>query len=80
MATIVQLEPNSYVVESRGARMVLQQTHKGWRMKTRSATTRALSMGGESIKDFENLKQVEQHYKSWRGIAALIESSDPCAH
>lgn len=74
MATIQQLSPTSYSLTARGSRMVLEQTPKGWVMKTRNASTRVWGMGGESWKDFASLIEVEAHYKSWRGIAALVEA------
>jgi len=32
-------------------------------------------MGGESWKDFGSLIEIEAHYKSWRGIAALVDAA-----
>jgi hypothetical protein len=72
MATIQQLGDTSYSIEARGSRMVLEQTKKGWRVRTRNAATRVWGLGGESSKDFDSLADVEAKYKSWKGIAALV--------
>ena len=47
MATIQQLSPTSYSLTARGSQMLLEQTPKGWVMKTRNASTRVWGMGGE---------------------------------
>lgn len=80
MATIQQLDDTRYSVEARGSRMVLEQTKKGWRVKTRNAATRVWGLGGESWKDFDSLAEVEAKYKSWKGIAALIGTPGKKAH
>ncbi|MBF8164312.1 hypothetical protein IVE04_24410 [Pseudomonas mendocina] len=80
MPTIQQLDDTSYAVENRGTRMVLVQTKKGWRVKTRNAATRVWGLGGESWKDFDSLADVEAKYKSWKGIAALVEAPGAKAH
>ncbi|HBO7921885.1 TPA: hypothetical protein L5C37_006199 [Pseudomonas aeruginosa] len=76
MASFQQIDDTSYAVQARGSSMVLEQTKKGWRVKTRNAATRVWGLGGESWKDFDTLADVERHYKTWRGIAALIGT--PC--
>jgi hypothetical protein len=80
MSTIEQVGTNSYALKTRGISMMLEPYKSGWRMKTNSAATRALSMGGESWKDFTSLADVEANYKSWRGIAALVETQNQQAH
>lgn len=77
---IVQIDETSYAIAVRGSSMVLEQTAKGWRVKTRNAATRVWGLGGESWKDFDTLADVERHYKSWRGITALIGVSDRQKH
>lgn len=72
MPSIQQTDAGAYVVQSRGSQMTLQQTSKGWRVTTRNAATRVWGLGGESSKDFDSLSDVERHYKSWRGISALL--------
>ncbi|MGO4801161.1 hypothetical protein ACEN2T_17925 [Pseudomonas sp. W22_MBD1_FP4] len=72
MAVIQQINETSYALDARGSRMVLEQIHSGWRMKTRNAATRVWGLGGESWKEFRSLAEVEAKYKSWKGIAALI--------
>lgn len=74
MAVIQQIDASTYSVQSRGTHMTLQQTAKGWRVITRNAATRVWGLGGESWKDFDTLSDVERHYKSWRGIEALLAS------
>lgn len=74
MPSIEQTDSGAYVVQSRGSQMTLQQTSKGWRVITRNAATRVWGLGGESWKDFDTLSDVERHYKSWRGIEALLAS------
>lgn len=75
MATIQQIDDNSYTVTTRGCRMVLEKHRGGWRMKTVNAATRVWGMGGESWKDFGSLEEVERNYKSWRGIAVLADGA-----
>lgn len=72
MAIIQQLSDNSYTVQARGSRMILERTKRGWRVRTQNAASRVWSMGGESWKEFDTLAEVEANYKSWKGIGALI--------
>lgn len=74
MATIQQLDNNCYSLQVRGTKMTLEPFRKGWRMKVVNAATRVRGMGGESWKEFETLAEVESTYKSWRGIAAMLNS------
>ncbi|WP_219096221.1 hypothetical protein [Pseudomonas sp. UMAB-40] len=80
MSAIEQIGDNRYSLKARGTSMVLEQVNGGWRVKTKNAATRAWSMGGESWKEFATLAQVEANYKSWRGIAALVETQNQQAH
>ena len=60
--------------------MTLLKSGSGWEMLTNNPATRAwksVSPGGVSMpgyRSFETLQQVEQHYKSWCGIAAIVAS------
>lgn len=80
MNTIQQLDEHRYFLEVRGAKMTLEPFRKGWRMKVVNAATRVWGMGGESWKDFDTLEEVESKYKSWRGIAAILNSSSRQSH
>jgi hypothetical protein len=80
MAIIQQLSETTFATEARGTKMILEQTKKGWRMKTRNAATRVWGLGGESWKDFDTLADIESKYKSWKGIKALVAHTSLCAH
>jgi hypothetical protein len=80
MATIEQLGDNRYFLEARGTKMTLEPFRKGWRMKVVNAATRVWGLGGESWKEFDTLAEVESKYKSWRGIASLLESAAHQVH
>lgn len=76
MTMIQQLSDNAFYLESRGNKMTLTQEIWGgsllWIMRVDNASVRAWRSLGE--KHFNNLAEVEKKYKSWRGIAALINS------
>ena len=80
MANMIQiLDKNKFYLESRGMKMTLTKEHSAvtgefWRMHVDNASSRAYS--GLGVREFDTIEQVEQHYKSWRGIAALIESEE----
>lgn len=74
---IQQIDSATFALEARGSQMLLQKTAQGWRMTTTNASTRAWRRGVPSWKDFETLADVERHYKSWRGIAALVGATQP---
>lgn len=80
MAAIQQLDHNRFSLKVRGSSMVLEQTKKGWRVKTTNAVSRVYSLGGVSHKDFVSLAEVEAHYKSWKGIALLLGSTPQLTH
>lgn len=80
MAAIQQIGENSFALEARGSRMILEQIKGGWRMRTTNAASRVWSLGGESWKEFASLSEVEAKYKSWRGIASLVGSQSQQAH
>jgi len=62
--------------------MTLLKATDGWDMLTHNAATRAwgsVHSGGASMpsfRSFRTLAEVEDHYKSWRGIAAIVASPD----
>jgi hypothetical protein len=80
MATIQQLDEKRFFLEVRGTKMTLEPFRSGWRMKTVSAATRVWSLGGESWKEFNTLAEVEAKYKSWRGIASLLNGAAHQVH
>ncbi|MGL1407021.1 hypothetical protein ACSTIX_10585 [Vibrio parahaemolyticus] len=73
---IQQLGETTFYLESRGNKMTLSRvtdvwgTH--WQMHTDNASHRAYR--GLGIKEFSTLEDVEKNYKSWRGIAALVNA------
>lgn len=80
IARIEVTGPDRYELNDRGKHMVLERSAKGWTMTTTSAVTRAYSMGGASVREFNNLHQVEDHYKSWRGLCALLAEVPAVRH
>jgi hypothetical protein len=72
MSAIMILENGSYYTESRGNKMTLiRNDWDQWEMYTDNASHRAYQ--GPGVRVFNSLKEVEKHYKSWRGISALVE-------
>ena len=78
MANMIQmLSDNKFYLEARGMKMTLTKEHSRvtgdfWRMHVDSTVTRAYMTLG--CKDFDTIEEVEKHYKTWRGIAALVEA------
>lgn len=77
---IEMLEDGSYAVTARGNKMILRREKSslgGWSVTTDNASHRAYR--GLGIRYFSSLEDVEENYKSWRGISLLVgpESSDP---
>lgn len=73
MTAIQMLSDNTFFLQSRGNKMTLRQVNESygkWEMQTENASQRAY--GGLGLRHFDNLQQVEKHYKSWRGIASLV--------
>tara|TARA_B000000565_G_scaffold255758_1_gene237618 strand:+ start:106746 stop:106967 length:222 start_codon:yes stop_codon:yes gene_type:complete len=71
---IQMLSKNKFYTESRGNKMTLEKLGDRWLMVTDNAAARAYNFGRPGYKEFDTLLEVEQQYKSWRGIAALVKS------
>lgn len=73
------LDANRFHLESRGNVMTLvfDAEFNWWEMHTDNASHRAY--GGPGIRIFDDLKQVEKAYKSWKGISVLAEDLEPAA-
>jgi hypothetical protein len=56
--------------------MTLLKSDDGWDMLTRNPSTRGWNGGAPGIRRFRSLEDVEQHYRSWRGIAMIVASFD----
>ena len=71
---IIQIDENTFYLESRGNKMTLSRKQGAWvefwQMSTDNASHRAHR--GLGIKEFASLEAVEKHYKSWRGVSALL--------
>lgn len=73
---ISQIDTHKYYLENRGNKMTLVKhetcigTH--WTMYTDNASRRAYKAFAQ--RDFDSLADVEKHYKSWKGIAALANN------
>ena len=71
---IEQIDNETFTTTSRGNKMTLRKIRDGWNVKTDNASSRAFgSVAMICGKDFGTLGQVEEHYKSWKGIEALVE-------
>lgn len=71
MAAIQQIDDNTFTLFARGSAMTLKRNaDRTWTMSVDNASRRA--WGTLGMKDFGTLAEVEQHYKSWRGITKLI--------
>lgn len=73
------LADGSYSVKARGNKMILRHVKSSlgqWSVTTDNASHRAYR--GLGVRYFNSLREVEKSYKSWRGIAELVElpSSD----
>jgi hypothetical protein len=82
MPSILKTGEDQYQVQTRGTSMTLSRYKNGWAVVTHNAATRAWNRGIGSHKEFASLAEVEQHYKSWRGIEALAcsEASSNVVH
>lgn len=73
---IQQLDETTFYLESRGNKMTLSLVSDSWghhwQMQTDNASHRAYR--GLGVKEFATLEEVEKNYKSWRGIAALVNA------
>lgn len=74
MANIQQIDSNTFFLVARGAEMTLKREGGRWAMYTVNAAVRAWNNGYSIPKYFESLQQVESHYKTWRGVAALLDA------
>jgi len=68
------LADGSYSVTARGNKMILRHVKSSfgqWSVTTDNASHRAYR--GLGVRYFNSLREVENNYKSWRGIAELVE-------
>lgn len=72
---IMQLDDNTFELTARGAVMTLTREGDRWVMYTVNAVVRAYRNGYATPKYFGSLVDVEAKYKTWRGVAALVEVS-----
>ena len=75
---IQALGPNEFFLKSGANKMTLSKKSNGngWTMKVDNPSSRAHgNMARLFGKDFDSLPGVETKYRSWRGIAALVEGS-----
>lgn len=71
---IEMLADGSYSVKARGNKMILRHIQSilgQWSVTTDNASHRAYR--GLGVRYFNSLREVEKSYKSWRGIAELVE-------
>lgn len=81
-AMIQQISDTEFQLVKGGHTMTLTHDQFGWHMITVNAATRAWGgVGGVGglgpgfgFRRFDSLKAVEAHYKSWRGITALVSA------
>lgn len=74
MATILQIGEKTFSTDNgRGTKLILKWSEAGsyWMIMADNATVRAYRTMG--VKIFHSLAEVEQKYKTWRGISALVE-------
>jgi hypothetical protein len=77
---IEMISPTEFHLTKGCHEMTLLKREFGWEMLTDSPSTRAwnsVTPGGMSMPgfhSFKTLQEVEQHYKSWRGIAVIVAS------
>lgn len=69
---IIQLNATEFQLVKGGHVMTLRKGESAWYMSTQNTVTRAWNGRLGSLKRFETLGDVEKHYKSWRGVAALV--------
>jgi hypothetical protein len=74
---IIQTNETTFTTTARGMTLTLSQISESWGnwvVEVDNAAARAWNRGRASAKYFDTLEQVEAKYKSFRGIAALIEA------
>lgn len=69
---IQQISETEFRLERGGHTMTLSRDEFGWHMFTENACTRAWDSLG--FRRFSTLADVEKHYKSWRGLSALVNA------
>ena len=76
MKNVIQMiDENTFRLVARGSEMTLARTEDGWTMTTLNASVRAWNNGFAVPKRFADLAAVEAAYKTWRGIAALVNDN-----
>lgn len=79
--TIIQTATNKWTVNNgKGTELTLvkQDTGWAWGVIAHNARTRcSMNQYAGSFKGFDSLEAVERHYKSFRGIAATLNSPTP---
>jgi hypothetical protein len=79
---IEMISPTEFRLKKGAHEMTLLKSADGWEMLTRNPATRAWGSvlpGGAatpSVRSFTTLSEVEAHYRSWCGIAAIAAISD----
>jgi len=75
---IEMLDENTFVASSRGNKMILRRENSSagaWSVTTDNASHRAWR--GLGVSYFPSLKEVEQRYKTWRGVSLLVDTVNP---
>ena len=73
---IEQVSATEFKLTKGAHQMTLGRNEDGsWSMTTHNPCTRAWRGRLGSLKHFETLSDVEEHYKSWRGVSALYEGT-----
>lgn len=72
---ITPLSDGGFYLAARGSKMTLRfsEAWDCWEMSTDNASHRAYR--GLGVKHFQTLEEVERNYKSWRGIADLVNGT-----
>jgi hypothetical protein len=71
---IQQISETKFSLDKGPHTMILTKDLYGWNMVTENPCTRAWKGKMGSYRHFSNLAEVEAHYKSWKGISALVEA------
>ncbi|MGP5159884.1 hypothetical protein [Pseudoalteromonas prydzensis] len=74
MANSIQmLSDSKFHLKARGNDFTLEKGANGkWYMTVMNAAVEAYNNGFAMPKEFDTLEQVEQAYKSWKGISQLV--------
>lgn len=73
MADIQMISDTEFKTVSRGNEFTLIKEKDRWAMYVVNAAVRAWNRGFAAPKYFNSLQEVEEKYKTWRGISQLIE-------